>query len=92
MTSINLPPHKAYIEIVKEGTQLADSFGGANDYNVGTCTIELNVKVDAGQNVWCRNAHTDVTDKSYLHSFGNCVFFWTHHIVNRDCCLTISVQ
>jgi hypothetical protein len=77
LTFLNDAAHAAYIEIVKEGAQLAFSFSKNGDYNTGT--IQVNIRVNAGQDVWCRSAYPSGSN-SYLHPTGGYSCFSGHII------------
>ncbi|XP_062610535.1 cerebellin-3-like [Saccostrea cucullata] len=74
VTFIMVQHQTAWIEIIKDGVQLVYSWAGLTDYN--TATAQVNVRVEAGQDVWCRNAYT--TDATHLHNEGQYSCFSGH--------------
>lgn len=56
---LSAPPGASYIEIVKDGNQLVYSYASGDNYNLGS--TQVNIRLEAGQDVWCRNAYTSGT-------------------------------
>lgn len=56
---LTAPPRDSYIEIVKDGNQLVCSYAAGYNYHLGS--TQVNIRVEAGQDVWCRNAYTSGT-------------------------------
>lgn len=73
---LSSPPGDSWIEIVRDGQQLVYTFAAGDSHNVGS--TEVNVRLEAGQDVWCRNAFTDRTIP--LHSYGKYSCFSGHII------------
>lgn len=78
LTFVNDAQHGAFIEIVKEGVQLAYSY--SDDGNYHSSIVQVNIKVDAGQDVWCRNAYPSSPNLSYLNGDGKYSCFSGHII------------
>jgi hypothetical protein len=68
--------HAAYIEMVKEGVLFAYSFGDDGNYNTGI--VQVNIRVNAGQDVWCRNGGTT----SYLRPNGVKYSCFSGHLIS----------
>jgi hypothetical protein len=54
LTFLNAERHDATFEIVKDGVRLGYSYSDSDNYNSGV--VEINVRVEAGEDVWCRCA------------------------------------
>jgi hypothetical protein len=76
LTFLNDATHIALIEIVKEGVSMTYSYSGSGSYNIGTA--QVNIKVDAGQDVWCRNQRP--SSQSFLNPDGMYSCFSGHII------------
>lgn len=76
VTFVNSPPVGSWIEIVRDGNQLVYTYADGTDHNVGS--TQVNIRLEAGQDVWCRNAY--VSGTITLHSSGKYSCFSGHII------------
>lgn len=76
LTFLSSPPGSTYIEIVRDGNQLVYTYAAGDGYNVGS--TQVNIKLEAGQDVWCRNVYTFGTTN--LHQQGKYSCFSGHII------------
>ncbi|XP_062610538.1 complement C1q subcomponent subunit B-like [Saccostrea cucullata] len=56
MTIYSVKSHSLRIQMVKDGTELIHTYEGGSDYL--SSTTDVNVRLSAGQTVWCRNSQT----------------------------------
>ncbi|XP_062610847.1 multimerin-2-like [Saccostrea cucullata] len=54
VTFINKPYLEALVEIVKDGILLSRAYSDYRQHSEGT--VQVNVKLQSGEDVWCRNA------------------------------------
>lgn len=76
LTFLSSPPGSTYIEIVRDGNQLVYTYAAGDGYNVGS--TQVNIRLEAGQDVWCRNVYTSGTTN--LHQQGKYSCFSGHII------------
>jgi hypothetical protein len=77
LTFLNDGINRAYIEIVKDGTQITYGYSNDGDNNMGI--VQVNIRVAANQDVWCRSAYTS-SARSYLDEDGKFSCFSGHII------------
>ncbi|XP_062610534.1 collagen alpha-1(X) chain-like isoform X2 [Saccostrea cucullata] len=65
-TFLNKPDHEAFVEIVKDGVLLTHAYSDYRQHSEGTA--QVNVKLQSGDDVWCRNAFS--TTSITLHPDG----------------------
>lgn len=70
------PPGDCWLEIVKEGSRLVYTYASGSEHNVGS--TEVNIRLDAGQGVWCRSPMTQ--GHTTLHPEGKYSCFSGHLI------------
>ncbi|XP_061190967.1 complement C1q and tumor necrosis factor-related protein 9A-like [Saccostrea echinata] len=74
MTIYSVKSHPIRIQMVKDGTELIRTYEGGSDYL--SSTTDVNVRLSAGQTVWCRNSQT----ANALINFGGYSCFSGHQI------------
>ncbi|XP_052693714.1 collagen alpha-1(VIII) chain-like [Crassostrea angulata] len=70
------PPGDCWLEIVKDGSRLVYTYASGSEHNVGS--TEVNIRLDAGQGVWCRSPMTQ--GHTTLHPEGKYSCFSGHLI------------
>ncbi|XP_062606441.1 protein HP-25 homolog 1-like [Saccostrea cucullata] len=54
VTFLNQPGHEIFVEIVKDGNRLGMAYSDDDQHSEGT--VQVNVHLQSGEDVWCRNA------------------------------------